>query len=64
MWRETNLLGVYLPPLIAYALVAFLLYLPTRFLLARLGLFRWTWNTPLAEAALYVCLLGVLARWL
>lgn len=64
MWRETNVLGIFLPPMIVYALCALAAYVPLRMLLTRLGLFRWTWNTPLAEAAIYTCILGILVRWL
>lgn len=64
MWRETNVLGVFMAPLVAYMLAALALYLPLRAVLVRLGLLAWTWNTPLAETALYVCLLGTLVSWL
>lgn len=63
MWRETNVAGVFFSPLVAYMLTALLLYLPLRWLLTRLGLFRWVWP-PLAEAGLYVCLLGALVALL
>ena len=64
MWRETNLLGVFMAPLAAYMLAALALYLPLRLALPRLRLRRGTWNTPLAETALYVCILGALVTWL
>lgn len=60
MWRETNFFGVYISPLVVYMGVALLIYLPLRATLVRLGLVRWVWNPPLAEAGLYVCLLGLL----
>ncbi len=60
MWRETNVLGVYLPPLIVYMLCALVAYQPLRWLLVRLGLFRWMANPPLAEVAIYACILGLL----
>lgn len=60
MWRETNVAGVFLSPLVAYMLAALLMHLPLRFLLIRLGLDRWVWNPALAETGLYVCILGVL----
>lgn len=44
-------------------LVAGLAYLPIRFVLIRLRLFRWTWNPPLVEVGLFVCILGVLVNW-
>ena len=60
MWRETNVAGVFMSPLVAYMLAALLIYLPLRFLLIRLGLDRWAWNPALAETGLYICILGVL----
>ncbi len=64
MWRETNLFGIYFAPVIVYLLVATLLYLPLRLLLLRLRLYRWTWHPPLAGAAIYICIVGALLRWL
>ena len=63
MWRETNILGVYMSPLVAYMVAALLLYMLLRVVLLQLRLLRWTWNTPLAEAGLYVCILGILLVW-
>ena len=64
MWRETNLWGIYLPPVLVYLAAAALLWLPLRWGLEALRLDRWTWNTPLAEASLYVCILAALVAWL
>ncbi len=64
MWRETNLAGVLISPLVAYMGAAMILWLPTRFVFEWLRLDRWTFNPPLAEAALYVCILGALVVWL
>ena len=60
MWRETNVAGVFMSPLVAYMLAALLIYLPLRFLLIRLDLDRWAWNPALAETGLHICILGVL----
>ena len=60
MWRETNIAGVFLSPLIAYMLVALAIHLVLRWLLIHLGLHRWAWNPLLADAGLYVCILGAL----
>ncbi len=60
MWRETDLFGVYVSPLIAYMLAALVAYLCIRPVLVRVGLQRWVWNVPLAETALFVCILGAL----
>lgn len=64
MWRETNLFGVYMSPLVVYMAAAALVYAPLRWLLIRLGAFRWTWNPPLAEASAYICILGLLVALL
>ncbi len=64
MWREVNVLGVFMAPLALYMLLALVLYLPLRLVLVWLRLLAWTWNTPLAETALYVCILGALVTWL
>ena len=63
MWRETNIGGVLISPLIAYMLAALVLYVPVRWLLLHLRMDRWAWNPLLADACLYVCVLGTLV-WL
>ena len=60
MWRETNLAGVLISPFVVYVMAAFILWLPLRFVFEHLRLDRWTYNTPLVEAALYICILGLL----
>ena len=60
MWRETNLAGVLISPLVTYLVAALIVWLPVRFAFEHLGLDRWTYNTPLMEAALYVGILGAL----
>ena len=64
MWRETNVFGIFLPPLLVYMAIAAVLYVPVRLLIIRLRLFRWVWNPPLAETAIYVCIVGLLVGWL
>ncbi|MEJ0051048.1 MAG: DUF1656 domain-containing protein [Methylovirgula sp.] len=60
MWKETNIFGIFFPPLIAYMIVAAALYLPVRYCLRELGTLRWFWNPSLAEACIYISILGVL----
>lgn len=60
MWRELNVFGVLMAPFIAYAIAALGLFLVLRPVLLLLRFHRWTWNTPLAEAAVYVCILGLM----
>jgi fructose-specific phosphotransferase system IIC component len=64
MMRETNVFGVYVAPLVSYMVVAGLLYLVLRPVLVAAGIQRWAWNVPLAEAAIYACILGALVRFL
>lgn len=64
MWRELNLGGVYLPPLLAYMLAALVIHGPLRLVLTRVGFWRWTWNQPLAEVGVYVCVLALVSELL
>ena len=64
MWRETNVGGVLMAPIVPYALLALAIHLALRPLLALLRIHRWTWNPPLAEAGLYVCILSLLVVFL
>ena len=64
MWRETNLFGIYMSPLIVYVLAAGLIFAPVQFLMKQLRAFRWTWNPTLTAAGIYLCILGMLVVWL
>jgi hypothetical protein len=64
VWREADIGGVFFSPLVVYMVVALLIWLPIRWGLERLRLTRWIWNTPLAEAGLFVCILGALVAFL
>ena len=64
MWRETDLFGVFMSPLLVYIAAALLIYLPLRFALIRAGALRWAWNGALVEAGMYVSILGALVVWL
>jgi hypothetical protein len=64
MMHETNLAGVLISPLVAYIAVAVVLWLPVRWAFEHFRLDRWTYNSPLAEAAVFVCSLGALVVWL
>ncbi len=64
MWRETNLFGILLPPLLGYALVAFVLALLIRAALFRTPLARWFGNLALAQMTLYLGILAALVTWL
>ncbi|MBE7244001.1 MAG: DUF1656 domain-containing protein [Actinomycetospora chiangmaiensis] len=58
MTGELDLYGVFVPSLGAWMLLAFLLSLAVRGVLARIGFYRLVWHRPLFDLALYVVLLG------
>ena len=59
MTSEFDLYGVFIPSLAAWMLLAFLVSLPVRRILAWVGFYRLVWHRPLFDLALYVVLLGV-----
>ena len=58
MTGELDLYGVFVPSLAAWMLIAFLISLPLRWMLAWIGFYRLVWHRPLFDLALYVVLLG------
>jgi hypothetical protein len=60
MWKATDINGVFMAPILAYMLVALVIYMLLRPILVRLHFARWSWHTPLAETGLYVCILSLL----
>ncbi len=59
---ETDLFGVFLAPMMLYAVIAGGLWLVLRRLLDALGAYRFVWHPPLVNTALYLILLaGVVA---
>ena len=68
MIRDVNLYGVFLPPLLVWAVAALPLAALLRRMLASRGLYRFVWHRPLFDLALLVIVLGVVAacsgRWL
>lgn len=60
MWRETNLFGVLLPPLLGYVFITILLVLAVRLLLFRLRWMRRIGNPALVQAALFMAILATL----
>jgi hypothetical protein len=67
MTGELDLYGVFVPPLLLWALLALALSAGLRRGLARLGFYRLVWHRPLFDLALFVILLGGIAslsaRW-
>ncbi len=58
MTGELDIYGVFIPSLAAWMLIAFLVSLPLRRVLAATGFYRLVWHRPLFDLALYVILLG------
>lgn len=50
--------GIYLPPVMLWAVLALVPFLMLRWGLARVGFYRLVWHRPLFDAALYVILFG------
>ena len=59
MTGELDVYGVFIPALSAWMLIAFLVSLPVRGILARVGFYRLVWHRPLFDLALYIVLLGI-----
>jgi hypothetical protein len=58
MIKEINLDGIYLPPLLGYLVGTAVLWYVLRYLLNRIGVYRYVWHPPLFNTALYVMLLS------
>ncbi|HEY4546856.1 MAG TPA: DUF1656 domain-containing protein [Pedomonas sp.] len=63
MIGEISVLGIYMSPLLVWALLALCLYLPARWLLRRSGFYRLVWHRALFDMALYVILWSGLAAF-
>ena len=63
--RDIDLGGVLVDPFVRYLLLALIILIAVRSIVGRLGLRSIFANPPLAEAALYVCILvSLVAYWL
>ena len=58
MIAEIDILGVFVPALLAWVVLALLLAAVLRRGLGRLGLYRHVWHPPLFDAAVFLLLLG------
>ena len=62
---DIDLGGVLVDPFVRYLFLALMILIAIRFVVGRLRLRSMFANPPLAEAALYVCILvGLVAYWL
>ena len=64
MRHEIEIGGILVSPFVAYALGAFAILLLLRILFRKLRFSRYVANPPLAEAGVYVCVLGALIFFL
>jgi hypothetical protein len=62
MFGDFNLFGVFVPRILILALVAYVLNLVLRRVLARLGVYRLVWHPGLFDLALFVLVLGGMAQ--
>lgn len=60
MSHVLDLNGILLSAFVGQALLALVILLAIRPILARIGFQRWVWNAPLAEFALGIRILGVI----
>jgi hypothetical protein len=62
--RDIDLRGIMVAPFVRYLFLAVVILIAVRFVVGRFGLRSMFANPPLAEAALYVCILGsLIAFW-
>ena len=63
--RDIDLGGILVAPFVRYLFLALVILVTIRFVVGRLGLRSMFANPPLAEAALYVCILvSLMAFWI
>ena len=61
--RDIDLGGILVAPFVGYLFLALVIVIAVRFVVGRLGLRSMFANPPLAEAALYVCVLASLTAF-
>jgi hypothetical protein len=59
MIKETDIFGVYVPPILAYAALAALIWRPLRIALERAGFYPAVWHPPLFNLAAYAIMLAL-----
>jgi hypothetical protein len=60
---EISIGGVYLAPIVVYAIAAALIFVVLRFILGHAGLLRRVWHPALFEVAMFLCVLSLLVRY-
>ena len=68
MIGELDLYGVFIPPLLAWGVIALPITMALRFVLHRIGFYRLVWHRPLVDLSLLVLITAavaaVLPRWI
>jgi hypothetical protein len=59
MIGEIDVVGVFVPAILVLMLIAYLINLAVRTVLARIGLYRFIWHRSVFDLALYVLVLGL-----
>jgi hypothetical protein len=62
--KELNFCGIFIAPFFLRLALATVLFVPLHRLADRVHLQRWVWNRPVVEAALFVVVLSLVARFL
>jgi hypothetical protein len=60
MIKEIDFAGVYLSPMLGYLVVALLITGVLRFVLARVGAYRWIWHPALFDLSLLLIIMTTL----
>jgi hypothetical protein len=60
---EFDIYGVFVPAVLVFAIVAFLLVLALRAVLAAIGFYRFVWHRPLFDLSLGIILFGAVVAF-
>jgi hypothetical protein len=58
MIGEIDIYGVFIPSLLAWAVIGFIVSLLVRRVLAKFGFYKYVWHRPLFDIALVIVLVG------
>jgi hypothetical protein len=61
MKGELDLYGIFIPSLLVWSIIAFVVSIFVRRLLAKLGFYKYVWHRPLFDVALLIVLIGAVA---
>jgi hypothetical protein len=63
MLTEINVMGIYVAPIVIYALVTIPIFLICRWVLGMIGLWRFVWHPALFEIGLFISILSLVVLW-